>query len=227
MFPQQSHILALLTALAKGKGTVKWLHECQTSFDTMKALLAKDAFLWYPDHNKRFDIYCDASDLQLGAPILQEGMPFAFHSRKLNSAQRNYTVGEKELLSIVETLKEFHTMLYGCLNIHVHTDHKNNTFECLQTQRVLWWRLFLDDYSVKFHYIKDQSNTLADTLSHLPFDEEQKAYASPSHYKHNIQAITSLRQGVLNDDLVHVRPNANSEDTNDIYHQLFGSLRSI
>jgi RNase H-like domain found in reverse transcriptase len=198
----------------------------------MKALLAKEAFLQYPDHNKRFDIYCDASDLQLGAAILQEGMPLAFYSCKLNSAQRNYTVGEKELLSIVETLKEFRTMLYGCPNIHVCTDHKNNTFARLQTQRVLQWHLFLDDYSVKFHYIKGNSNTLADTLLRLPFDEEQKAYASPSHdkNKHNIQAITSLHlnsraitsfsQRVMNDDLVHVRPNNNSEDTNDIYHQL-------
>jgi RNase H-like domain found in reverse transcriptase len=116
----------MLTALAKGKGTVKWLHECQTSFDTMKARLAKDAFLQYLVHNKRFDIYCDASDLQLGATILQEG-PVAFYSRKLNSAQCNYTVGEKEILSIVKTLKEFRTMLYGCPNIHVYTDHKNNT----------------------------------------------------------------------------------------------------
>jgi RNase H-like domain found in reverse transcriptase len=137
MYPQQSYILALLTALAKGKGAVKWMHECQTSFETMKALLAKDAFLWYPDHNKRFDIYCDASDLQLGAAILQEGKLVAYYSCNLNSAQCKDTIGEKELLSIVETLKEFRTMLYGCPNIHVFTDHKNNTFECLQTQRVL------------------------------------------------------------------------------------------
>jgi hypothetical protein len=90
----------------------------------------------------------------------------------------------------------------------------------------------LDDYSVKFHYIKGNSTTLADALSRLPFDEEQKAYASPSHdkYKHNIQAITSFHlnsqaitsssQRVMNDDLVHVRPNNNSENTNDISHQL-------
>jgi hypothetical protein len=31
---------------------------------------------------------------------------------------------------------------------------------------------------------------LADALSCLPFDEEQRAYALPSHDKHNIQAIT-------------------------------------
>jgi RNase H-like domain found in reverse transcriptase len=62
----------------------------------MKAMLPKDAFLQYPDHNKRFYIYCDASDLQLCATILQEGMLVAFYSRKLDSAQRNYTVGEKK-----------------------------------------------------------------------------------------------------------------------------------
>jgi Integrase zinc binding domain len=68
------------------------------------------------------------------------------------------------------------------------------------------------------------SNTLADALSRLPFDEEQKTYASPSHDKHNIRAVTSLSQGVLNDDILHVRPYINSEDTNDIHHQSFGSL---
>jgi RNase H-like domain found in reverse transcriptase len=96
MFPQQSHILALRTALATGKGPIQWSTECQASFDTMKALVAKDTFLQYQDHNKQFDIYCNASELQLGTAILQEGMLVAYYSRKLNSAQGNYTVGENE-----------------------------------------------------------------------------------------------------------------------------------
>jgi hypothetical protein len=98
--------------------------------------------------------------------------------------------------SIVETLKEFLTLLYGCPNIHVFTDHKNNMFKHLQTQHVLRLRLFLDDYTVKFHYIKGNSNTLANALSCLPFDERQKAYALPRHdyHKHNIQAVTGSCQ---------------------------------
>jgi putative transposase len=52
MFPEQSHILPPLTALATGKEPIQWSKECQASFDTMKALLAKDAFIQYPDHNK-------------------------------------------------------------------------------------------------------------------------------------------------------------------------------
>jgi hypothetical protein len=139
----------------------------------MKAVMAKDASLKYPDHNKPFEVFCDASDLQLGAVIMQSGQPVAFYSRKLNAAQCNYTVGKNELLSVVETLKEYRTMLYGCPNITVYTDHRNNTFQKLQTQRVLRWRLFLEDYGVTFQYIKGEDNSLADALSRLPYDERQ------------------------------------------------------
>ena len=113
--------------------------------------------------------------------ITQDNQPVAFYSRKLNNAQRNYTVGEKELLSVVETLKEYRTMLYGCPDITVYTDHKNNTFQNIQTQRVLRWRLFLEDYGVKFQYIKGESNSLADALSRLPFDERQNPRGPDSH----------------------------------------------
>jgi RNase H-like domain found in reverse transcriptase len=67
-------------------------------------------------------------DLQLGAVITQENRPVAYYSRKLNSAQRNYTVGEKEIHAVVETLNEYRNMLYGRPYINVYTDHKNNAF---------------------------------------------------------------------------------------------------
>ena len=69
-------------------------------------------------------IYTDASDYQLGSVITQKGKPLAFYSRKLNKAQQNYTVTEKELLRRVETLKEFRGILLG-REIQIYTDHKN------------------------------------------------------------------------------------------------------
>ena len=58
--------------------------------------------LAYPDFEKSIDLYTDASDIQLGAMLVQNGKPIGFYTRKLNSAQQNYIVGEKELLGIVE-----------------------------------------------------------------------------------------------------------------------------
>jgi hypothetical protein len=65
----------------------------------------------YPDFLKPFEIYTDASSMQLGAVITQDNRPMAFFSRKLSKMQQKYTVKEIELLAIVETLKEFKEML--------------------------------------------------------------------------------------------------------------------
>jgi hypothetical protein len=64
--------------------------------------MSKETLLSFPDFAKPLHInhYADASDYQLGSVIMQDGKPLAFYSRKLNNAQRNYTTGEQELLSI-------------------------------------------------------------------------------------------------------------------------------
>jgi len=78
-----------------------------------KKVIAKEMVLAYPDFNKPFRIHMDASHYQLGAVVSQEGKLIAFYSRKLNPAQTRYTATERELLSIVETLKECCTTTYS------------------------------------------------------------------------------------------------------------------
>ncbi len=91
----------------KKRAPIKWTDDKQHAFDKMRLLMAADALAAYPDHNKRFDVYTDASDFQLGACIIQEGRPVAYFSQKLTRSQQNYTTIEKEMLSIVATLEDF------------------------------------------------------------------------------------------------------------------------
>ncbi len=106
------------------KVLLHWDKVHQRAFDHVKATIAKDLVLAYPDYSKVFKIYTDASSKQLGAVITQDNMPNAFFSRKISNTQRKYSVTNIELLAMVETLKEFKGMLWG-QNIKVFTDHAN------------------------------------------------------------------------------------------------------
>ena len=137
MWPQRSHLLAPLSSLTSAKVKWTWTEEYQTSFDNMKKLIAKETLLTYPNFNKTFEIHTDASKVQLGACISQEGKPVAFYSRKLNPAQTRYTTTERELLSIVETLKEFRNIpsrttnhsAYGSCKSHVQKFQLRQSYE--------------------------------------------------------------------------------------------------
>ena len=166
---RRSKILSPLTALT-GKGTTfKWEEEHTKAFQEIKTAMAQDALLAHPNYKKHFDVHTDASQYQIGGVISQEGRPIAYFSRKLNSAQRNYTVTAKELLSIVETLKAFKTILLGH-NIKVYTDNKNLTYDNsdYSSDRILRQRLVIEEYRAELIYIKGENNVVADALSRIP-----------------------------------------------------------
>ena len=180
LWPRRSEILLPITELTKGakKGPITWTPTCEAAFTKMKQLIAKETLLAYPDFNKKFTIHTDASDFQLGAVIMQEGKPLAFYSRKLTTAQTNYTTTEKELLSIVETLKEFRNILLG-YEIEVFTDHKNLTYESTMnnSQRAQRWRSLIQEFDVTLKFIAGEANIVADAISRLP--KEEHAHANP------------------------------------------------
>ena len=115
---------------------------------------------------RTFEIYTDASAMQLGAMIAQDNRTIAFFCRKLSKTKQKYSVTEVELLAKVETLKELKGMMWG-RSIKVITDHKNLTRDALglTSNRVYQWRLLQEEYAPKIIHIKVICNTFADTIS--------------------------------------------------------------
>ena len=171
MWIRRSHVLAPLAALTSKTTQWKWGPKEQESFDTMKRIIAKETMLAYPDFNKEFVIHTGASHEKLGAVISQDNQPIAFYSCKLKPEQTRYTTTERELLSIVETLKEFRNILLGH-QVIVHTDHKNLTCKNFNTKRVMRWRLILEEYGPTLNYIKGEKNIVANALSRLDMVQE-------------------------------------------------------
>jgi hypothetical protein len=172
MWPHQAHILTPLTSQtgAPNKGQPQqqyvWTEEMQAAFNQMKALMAMDILCTYPNHNKPFHIYTNASDYQPGSCIMQNNQPVAYYSKKMNNAQRNYSSVDKELLSIVMTLRKFWSMLLGA-ELHIHTEHKNILNIGDSSQRRLQWISYVNYDVTELHYVEGSANSVADTFSRL------------------------------------------------------------
>ncbi len=100
MWVKHSEMLAPLSDLVGECGETKTTHKNksrkkpwhwdsihQTAFDNVKKTIAKEVVLAYPDFTKPFDIYTDASTIQLGVVITQDNRPIAFFSQKLSGAR--------------------------------------------------------------------------------------------------------------------------------------------
>ena len=202
MWARRSHMLAPLASLTSKMAKWHWTEEHTKAFNEVKKILSRETLLAYPNFNETFDIHTDASDRQLGAVISQNGQPIAFYSRKLTDAQTRYTTTERELLAIVETLKEFKNILLG-QKIRVYTDHKNLTYKNFNTDRVLRWRLVLEEYGPELIYVKGEHNVVADALSRLdlkstqpPKDETYDAVA-----QRNAEMLTISKKDLKTDDI--------------------------
>ncbi|XP_076062488.1 uncharacterized protein LOC143037816 [Oratosquilla oratoria] len=164
-----------LTKLTSGSVPYKWTQNCQAAFEHLKAMLTRDPVLRSPDFTKPFVLHTDASDVAIGAVLLQENTdtlhPVAYFSAKLDVHQLNYSTVEKELLAIVAAIKKFECYLQPSIKpLKIYSDHNPLTFlhrNKTSNQRMLRWSLFLQPFNIDIHHITGSQNVLADTLSRI------------------------------------------------------------
>ncbi|KAL0147695.1 hypothetical protein M9458_057004 [Cirrhinus mrigala] len=173
-----STVAAPLTSMIK-KGDVRltWSPIAVQAFHDLRQRFTTAPILRHPDPRLPFLVEVDASCTGVGAVLSQrqgqppKTFPCAFFSHKLSPAERNYDVGNRELLAIKLALQEWRHWLEGAQHpFIILTDHKN--LEYLRSAKVLShrqarWSLFFTRFNFEITYRPGSQNTKADALSRV------------------------------------------------------------
>ncbi|KAM9981527.1 hypothetical protein ACTFIY_003850 [Dictyostelium cf. discoideum] len=125
-------------------------------------------------NNGSFHLYCDVSDKALSGVLYQiQGDKFKviwFHSRKLTDTQKRYSIGDREFLSIIDSLKKFQHLLIG-KKVTIYTDHQNLTYIINKsndkpfTKRQDNYMKYIKEFDYELRHISGKKNGIADFLS--------------------------------------------------------------
>ena len=172
-----SRVASPLTKLTSLKNPFSWSPEASAAFTQLKNLFCSAPVLSHPDPAAQFVVEVDASESGVGAVLSQRSPsdqklhPCAFFSRQLSPAERNYDVGNRELLAVVLAFKEWRHWLEGASQpFVVWSDHKNLSY--LRSARRLnsrqaRWALFLGRFNFTLTYRPGSRNVKPDALSRL------------------------------------------------------------
>ncbi|TPX47565.1 hypothetical protein SeLEV6574_g02595, partial [Synchytrium endobioticum] len=179
-----SKIALPLTTLSKKDQPYLWSKECNQAFSSLKKFVTASPVLRIPDSSQPFIIDTDASDFALGAVLSQKDdetgklRPCAFRSEKLSGSELNYSINDKELLSIIKALQSWRHYVLGAPEITIRSDHKNLLYFTKKqhlSPRHARWAMILSEFTFKIQHIPGNANSCADALSRLPQHQPSSA----------------------------------------------------
>src|SRR4051812_43076423 len=169
-----SKIAGPLNKLLKKNISYQWTKEQQKAFEYLKGCLISSPILVYPDWNKRFILFTDASTFALGAVLAQRDDEdhehvIAYASRSLLPAEKNYTATELECLAVVWAIGKFHHYLHGKRFLLI-TDHSALCHLLNVTTpngRLARWVMKLQAYDFDTIHRAGKKHTNVDSLSRI------------------------------------------------------------
>ena len=162
-----------LTLLTRQQVKFDWTPTHHEAFLHLKESIIQAPILHYPDPNKRYIVYTDASDDACRAQLSQEhdGTEFS-HCLSLHTfleTQRKWSTTEQEAYGVYYSITKWNYYLQG-VDIIVRNDHKPLT-KFLNgknaNNKVNRWGLELATYNITFEWISGAKNKAADCLSCL------------------------------------------------------------
>ncbi|SPC60939.1 uncharacterized protein UHOD_11199 [Ustilago sp. UG-2017b] len=176
--PQYSRTAYPLTQLLRKEAQstpFAWNHAAQHAFEQLRSSFNTDTILHHFDPARPIIVETDASDFAVAAVLSQsfdQGTrhPIAFFSKKLDPAQLNYPIFDKEMFAIVAAFKHWCQYLEGAkFQVQVLTDHRSleyfTTTKQLNRRQARWSEL-LADFDFVIPYRPGAQAGLPDALTH-------------------------------------------------------------
>ena len=169
--PGLSTLTAPLRELLKKDTDFSWNRTYDITFEWVKEAVVSDTTLRYFDPSLPVTIHVDASQVGLGAALLQNGKPVAFASKALTKTECRYANIEREMLAAVFRAERFHTYVYG-RSFTIESDHK--PLKSISRKNLAgtpaWLQcmiLCLQGYDFTIRYHPGKEMVIPDTLSHF------------------------------------------------------------
>ena len=169
-----SRIATPLNKLLRKDEPYDWKDKQQRAFDSLKERLITAPILIYPDFEKSFTLYTDASGTGIGAVLSQIGNDgkehvVAYASRSMNQAEVNYPITDQECLAIVWAIRHFQHYL-ELQPFTIVTDH--SALKWLQTSKIpkgrrARWIMELQQFKFTIKHRPGKANANADALSRM------------------------------------------------------------
>ncbi len=115
-------IASPLHALNNVKQTFEWGGNQQKYFYTLKEKISTTPMLALQDLQHPFEIEIDAGGYSMGNVLMQQRKRVCYHSQTFSQTIMNYPVYEKELYSLIQSVKKWKHCLMGKETI-IHMDH--------------------------------------------------------------------------------------------------------
>ena len=162
-----------LTLLTRQLVKFEWTPVHHTTFLHLEEAIVQAPILLYPNPDKKYIVYTNASDKACGAQLSQEhnGMEFsiAFLSHTFIETQSKWSITEQEAYGIYCTITKWNYYLQGA-DIIVRNDHKPLAWFLNgknANNKVNRWSMELATYNISFKWISEAKNKAADCLSRL------------------------------------------------------------
>lgn len=181
-----------LTNLLKKNSEFTWGPDQEKSFSSLKEAFCSAPILRHFDPELETILETDASDTTISGILSQYFQypdkrllhPIAYFSRSLTPAERNYGIGDKELLAIVASLTQYRPYVVNLMQpLLVITDHSNlTTFASKQilNRRQARWANELSELNFKIVYRPGSKNQRADILTRRSGDRREEGEPTPT-----------------------------------------------